>query len=436
MTHALEQLMKSNPVELAIVLPCLNEGDNLRTLLPKIKEVLADLGATHQIFVIDGGSTDTTVEVAGALGAHVIVQRGRGYGGALRTAFEEINATWVLTMDADFSHHPVFIKYMFARRKEAEIIIASRYTAQGYGEMPWTRKLLSGALNKVFAFILGLNIGDLSSGFRLYHRNAISKLELHYETYAVLQEILVKAYCQGYRVIEEPFHYLPRRHGSSHARVFKFGVVYLQSLYALWVYRNSLDSADYDARAFNSRIPLQRWWRRKRCHIVRDYIEDKMRILDVGCGSSQLLNGAPQTIGVDTSLNKLRYMRRPARMLINASVFSLPFRDGAFEVITASQLVEHVGDAPSPVAEMARCLEPGGILIIGTPDYGRKQWRMIKKLYDMAKPDKDTDRHLTKYDLDSLTQTLRRHGFEILEYRYIFGAELLVKARKTVPQPE
>lgn len=422
--------MDTNVAELAVVLPCLNEADNLRMLLPKIGEVLSTLEVTHRVYVIDGGSTDETVSVARDLGATVIPQRGNGYGGAIRTAFEDIHATWLLTMDADFSHHPVFIKYLFARRKEGEIIIASRYAAQGYGEMPWSRKILSYTLNRVFGLILSLNVRDLSSGFRLYHRNAIAKLDLRYETYAVLQEILTKAWCRGYRVVEEPFHYLPRRHGSSHARVFKFGLVYLQSLYTLWAFRNNLQSADYEARAFYSRIPLQRWWQRRRCLILREFIEDRMRVLDVGCGSSQLLNNVPQMVGADVNRAKLRFMRRPARALINASVFSLPFRDHAFEVVVASQLVEHLPASADPFREMARCLEPGGTLIIGTPDYGRRRWRLIKRLYDKVQPGTPADSHPSQYTLETLQKRLEQSGFEIQDYRRILGAELIVKAKK------
>lgn len=424
--------METRVVELAVVLPCLNEANNLRSLLPKVKEVLEDLDCTHEVYVIDGGSADDTVEVARSLGAVVIPQRGKGYGGAIKTAFEDINATWLLTMDADFSHHPVFIKYLYARRHEGEIVIASRYAAQGYGEMPWTRKFLSYTLNRVFGIILSLNVRDLSSGFRLYHRNVLGKLDLHYETYAVLQEILAKAYCRGFQVVEEPFHYLPRRHGSSHARVFKFGLVYLQSLYTLWALRNSLESADYEARAFYSRIPLQRWWQRRRCLILRDFIEDRMRVLDVGCGSSQLLNSAPQTVGVDIRADKLRHMRRPARCLVNATVFALPFRDGAFEVLVASELIEHLDPASDPFPELVRCLEPGGTLILGTPDYGRREWRWIKRLYDLVQPGAPADRHPSKYSLTSLSEQLDRHGVDLLEYRHILGAELIVKARKRV----
>lgn len=416
--------------ELAIVLPCLNEADNLCLLVPKINEVVSSMSISYRIFVIDGGSTDNTVSVAQSLGATVIPQRGAGYGGAIRTAFEDIETRWLLTMDADFSHHPVFIKYLFARRYEGEIIIASRFTPQGYGEMAWSRKILSGSLNRVFGFVLDLPVRDLSSGFRLYHRNAIRKLDLHYETYAVLQEVLIKSWCRGYRVVEEPFHYLPRRHGSSHARVFKFGKVYLQSLYTLWKYRNRLQSADYDARAFYSRILPQRWWQRRRCQILRDFIGDRMSVLDVGCGSTQLLNNVPQAIGVDTNPAKLRFMRRPARILINASVSALPFPDESFDVILASHLIEHLPQSEIPFRELARCLKSDGTLVIATPDYGRRRWRFIKKIYNAIQPTPAGDIHPNPFTFSSLRDSLEQHQFSMQEYEYICGAELIVSAAK------
>ncbi|NLN93324.1 MAG: methyltransferase domain-containing protein [Candidatus Hydrogenedens sp.] len=420
--------MSNSPsLELAVVLPCLNEGDNLRLLLPRIRSVLDDLATNSHIFVIDGGSSDDTVRTATDFGATVISQRGRGYGGAIRTAFEDIQARWLLTMDADFSHHPVLIKYLFVRRHDAEIVIASRHVYQGYGDMPLSRRILSGSLNRVFAWVLGMKVGDLSSGFRLYHRNAIARLELTYETYAVLQEILVQAYCEGFRVLEEPFHYLPRLHGASHARVFQFGVVYLKALGALWKRRNSSASADYETRAFYSIIPLQRWWQRKRYKILRDLIGDRMHVLDVGCGSSQMLNCMPQMTGVDSRHNKLRFMRRTARILVNADAASLPFADHRFEVIVLSQVLMHVDNPVEVIRELARCLRPGGELIVGTPDSSRWRWRFLGWLYGLVHPD---GRQGQAYNADELRRLLGQNGFDIVESQYILGAELILLARK------
>ncbi len=388
-------------LELAVVLPCLNEADNLRGLLPRIGEALRHIPATSAVYVIDGGSHDDTVAVARELGAEVLRQRGNGYGGAIKTAFQDIEAAYLLTMDADFSHHPVFIRYLYERRNEAEIIIASRYAPQGHAEMHWTRQVLSGILNTVFRRVLAMDALDLSSGFRLYHRKAIARLNLEYETYAVLQEILVKAYCQGYQVLEEPFHYLPRRHGSSHARLIKFGIAYLRALRTLWLLRNSPASADYETRAFYAWNPLRRRRQRRRYRVALDCIGDKQRVLDMGCGASQTLNAAPQSVGMDLLHHKLRFMRRPARLLVNAAATAMPFADGAFEAIIASRVLEEVHDVDAVLRECRRCLEKDGLLIVGS-----------------------------EAPLDTLRKQLAEHGFDILGEERILGAEKMLQARK------
>lgn len=415
---------------IAIVVPCLNEAANLELLLPKVHQVVTALAIPGDVYVVDGGSTDGTPEVAERLGARVIQQRGKGYGGALKTAIEDIDATYIITLDADYSHHPAILEYLYESRHLADIIIASRYIVQGHAKMPLSRRILSGVLNRVFAGILDLPYRDLSSGYRLYRREAVASLNLEHETYAVLQEILVRAYCEGYQITEIPFHYLPRRHGETHARLWRFGRDYLGVLRQMWRLRNSVESADYDSRAFHSRIPLQRWWQRRRYDIILDFIGDRLRVLDAGCGSTQIMNGAPQTLGMDIQRRKLRFMRRPGRRLVNASTYALPFQDKAFEVVISSQVIEHIPESDDIFNELDRVLEPGGVLILGTPDYGRWQWPVIERLYAFFKPTGYADEHITHYTYDGLVERLESRGFKVEDHAYIMGGELVLKARK------
>jgi glycosyltransferase involved in cell wall biosynthesis len=414
----------------AIVIPCLNEADNLDVLLPRVKHAISSFASERVIYVVDGGSTDGTKDVARRHGAQVLEQRGKGYGGAIRTAFEDVHAAYLITLDADLSHHPAIVRYLYGQRHEAEIVVASRYVSQGYADMPWVRKALSIVLNWTFRRALSLGVRDLSSGYRLYHRKAVSNLNLEFDTYAILQEILVKAYCEGYRVIEIPFHYLPRRHGATHARLWRFGRDYLVALGRMWRLRNSIASADYDMRAFRSRIPLQRWWQRRRYRIVLGFLGDRERVLDAGCGSSQILNGAPQIVGCDIQQRKLRFMRRQGRSLVNASTFALPFKDAAFEAVLSSQVIEHIPEDDAVFEELVRCIEPGGLLIVGTPDYGRWQWPLIERLYKIVKPNGYADEHISHYTFATLTERLTGMGLAIEDYAYILGAELVIKARK------
>jgi hypothetical protein len=73
---------------------------------------------------------------------------------------------------------------------------------------------------------------------------------------------------------------------------------------------------------------------------------------------------------------------------------------------------------------------PEGTLVIGTPDYGRTQWRIIERLYKILMPSGYGDDHITQYTRQSLIEELANAGFGIRRYAYILGGELIVQAVK------
>jgi dolichol-phosphate mannosyltransferase len=416
--------------ELAIVIPCLNQQASLEILLPAVQRVVRHFRMPADVVIVDGGSTDGTIALAKNLNVPVIRQRGPGYGGALRTAIADVDADYIITLEADGSHPPVLLNCLYQARHSAAVVIASRYVAQGFARMPQPRRLLSLALNAAFGVLLDLPIHDLSSGYRLYNRMAVASLDLEVSSYAILQEILIKTYCEGYRILEVPMHYSQDAPGRNQARLWRLGVDYVRTFRAMWRLRNSTDSGDYDTRAFSSRIPLQRWWQRRRYSILLDYIGDRLRVLDAGCGSTQLLNGAPQIIGLDPQMRKLRFVRAPGRRLVNGSTDALPFANESFEVVISSQVIEHLPADDRIFHELVRCLTPGGFLVVGTVDYGAWQWPLIERIYAFVKPTGYADEHITHYTRRSLLDRLKGMGLDIQEVRSILGGEIIVKARK------
>src|ERR1700693_2390330 len=219
---------------LSLILPALNEAQNLDRVLPELKKALAALGPTHEIIVVDGGSTDGTQEVVRKHEVRLVSQKLPGFGGAYRAGFEQARGEYLLTLDADGSHDPAFLGDLWKARGEGDVVIASRYVAGGAAEMPGWRRLLSRILNVTFGRGLSLPVHDLSSGFRLYHRAVLRDLKLKGTDFDVLEEILIRALAAGYRVHEVPFRYRARVAGRSHARLFKFALSYLKTFLAMW----------------------------------------------------------------------------------------------------------------------------------------------------------------------------------------------------------
>ncbi len=417
-------------IKLTILIPTLNEADNLRFLLPRIHEIL--IGKIpedeYEILIVDAKSKDGTEKVAEENRARLI-EVGRGYGIAIAEGIRQSRGQYIVTMDADFSHSPYIIPILYSYREQAELLIASRYIKNGFNHAPFFRNILSLILNSVFRFALSIPVRDMSSGFRLYNKKIFDVVQPKKQNYVVLQEILMKSYAHGFTVKEVPFHYHPRKYGSSKARLLKFGVEYLCSLYEFWKFRNSMNSADYEERAFHSRIFFQKYWQQKRYLLIVEHCKDLKKVLDVGCGSSQILEGLPQSVGCDIQFNRLRYKRCPFRTLLQASIYNLPFKDESFEAVILSQLIEHLPENPQIFKEAVRVVKKGGFIIIGTPDYSTR-WAIIEKIYKFIHPRGFEDRHLTKYTKKSLTAEMEKNGCKYFSHEYIMGAELIIKFQK------
>ncbi|MCX5895714.1 MAG: glycosyltransferase [Proteobacteria bacterium] len=417
-------------MDLSITIPTLNENNNIMRLIPRVMQVIATINCRYEIIVVDGGSIDGTPETAQHLGAIVIHQTERGYGGALKEGFKAARGECILTLDADFSHDPHFIQALWERRDTADVIIASRYVESGSASMPFLRKLLSIILNTIFSKTLSLPLKDISSGFRLYKKRVLDALNLESRDFEILEEILIKCYAEGYTIVEVPFAYAQRDTGTSKARVIKFGYAIMKTFFRMWRLRNSIDCADYDERAYYSRIPLQRYWQHRRHDFITENALLSGLTLDIGCGSSVILQTIKNAIGLDIRLNKLRYMTRHHKPLIQGTIWSLPFKDRSFSCVICSQVIEHLEPGAAPCDEIARVLRSGGRLIIGTPDYGGIMWNIIEPLYGFFKRGGYKSEHITCYTRESLLAMLHDRGFVLEKECYILKAEMILVLRK------
>ncbi|RMG40738.1 MAG: glycosyltransferase [Candidatus Dadabacteria bacterium] len=417
-------------MDLSILLLTLNEAGNIGPLVSDLSRICKQTGILFEIIVVDGGSTDNTCSEAKEAGAIVYQQKRPGYGGAFREGITYCSGNYIATLDADRSHPPEMLVQLWQNRKKADLIVGSRFIAGGASEASEFRKTLSSILNLTFSKALSIPIKDISSGYRLYRREILSPDVYTSENFNILQEVLVRAYTDGYTICEIPLKYQQRESGVSKVNYPKFLCSYLGTLYRLWKLRNSIESADYDYRAYYSKIPLQRYWQRKRYAIVNSFLDKSRPVLDIGCGSSKIIQDHPEAVAMDILMRKLRFLRKTNSKLVCASTFKLPFKSESFSQISHSQVIEHIPFDIKIFSELNRVMKPNGNLVIGTPDYGRIWWPIIEYFYARLLPNAYADEHITHYTRQSLIDTLADSGFKTLDYRYICGGELIVKAKK------
>jgi dolichol-phosphate mannosyltransferase len=211
-------------VETAVIIPTYNESANIVTL---VEEIVA-LQVVAHIIIVDDNSSDGTGQIAEGLAKQhqevcVIHRPGKlGLGTAYVSGFKlalTLPTDCIVTMDADFSHHPRYIPSLIAQTRVYDLNIGSRYV-DGGGTINcnlW-RRFLSRMGNTVARLTLGLKASDCTAGFRCYRREVLEAVDL--ETifssgYSFLVEMLYKCQQLGYRIGEVPIIFENRRQGAS-----------------------------------------------------------------------------------------------------------------------------------------------------------------------------------------------------------------------------
>ena len=135
--------------DLTVVLPSYLEEENLRLLLPRIKEHCQHLTSNFEILIIDTMTPmDGTAEVCKEVGVTYLNRRGGNtYGDAVRTGISNSKGSKVIFMDADGSHPPSVLDELYQHKDQAQIVIASRYVKGGYTENTRVLVLMSLIVN-------------------------------------------------------------------------------------------------------------------------------------------------------------------------------------------------------------------------------------------------------------------------------------------------
>ncbi len=114
----------------------------------------------------------------------------------------------------------------------------------------------------------------------------------------------------------------------------------------------------------------------------------------------------------------------------------LPFHNRTFDTVICSEVIEHISKAEVRLEELVRVIVPGGLLVLGTPDYARRRWLVLEWLYGKVFPNGYVKEHINRYTRKGLQQELVELGLEVLSYRYVGGSEVIFAARVATDAPQ
>jgi glycosyltransferase involved in cell wall biosynthesis len=195
------------PLELTVVIPCLNEARTLAGCVQEAMGALAASGIAGEVVVADNGSTDGSQELALRAGARVVPVTIKGYGNALRGGIAAARGRFILMGDADgsydFSHLPRFVERL---RAGADLVMGNRFLGGiAPGAMPWKNRHIG---NPVLSFVGRLffrtGIGDFHCGLRAFSVKAYQRMDLRTTGMELASEIVIKSVLFGLRVEEVP----------------------------------------------------------------------------------------------------------------------------------------------------------------------------------------------------------------------------------------
>ena len=232
-----------DPVEVSVVMPCLNEARTVGVCIDKALACLQKLNAKGEVVVADNGSTDGSQDIARAHGARIVPVERKGYGSALQGGIAAASGKFVIMGDADDSYDFSRLDGFIERLREGyDLVMGNRFRGGIMpGAMPWMHRyignpILSGILNLFFHS----GVGDAHCGLRGFRKESYERLGLSTSGMEFASEMVVRACLQKQKISEVPVVLHPDgRDRPPHLRSFRDGwrhLRFLLLLCPLWLY--------------------------------------------------------------------------------------------------------------------------------------------------------------------------------------------------------
>jgi len=212
---------------ISLVIPCYNEEEGLRQLLPKIPHIV------DEVLIVDNASTDNTARVARELGARVVEEKMKGYGRAYKTGFKNATGDIIITMDGDGTYPPESITLLLyiLFEEDVDFISARRWRSKSLQRKSPIRIFGNIILSFTMAALYLCYIVDSQSGMWVFKKNILPNLKLSSDGMALSEEIKIEAFSnKNIKTLEIPIYY-GERVGTSKLNIWRDGILNLLFLF-------------------------------------------------------------------------------------------------------------------------------------------------------------------------------------------------------------
>lgn len=201
---------------IAIILPTLNEEKGLGKVLDELQALSK---GQWKMVVVDGGSTDRTLDIAKEKKATIMAIPVRGKGRALKEVFKKIDSDYLIVMDADATYPPQEIPKILRTLKECDVVIGSRFKGKiARNAMSKINKLGNRCLTLLGNLLYGKGVSDMCSGMWGFRRNVYKEMEIKAPHFELEANFFTEAAKHGFKICEVPISY-EKREGEAKLRI-------------------------------------------------------------------------------------------------------------------------------------------------------------------------------------------------------------------------
>lgn len=209
-------------VDVSVVIPVLNEEDNLGELISRVHDALVSGGYSFELIVVDDGSSDRSAALLTEMAIErqwlrpVLLVRNYGQSSALQAGFDRVRGRYVVTLDGDLQNDPLDIPAMLARLdSDPDIDMISGWRVERQ-DKALSRRLPSRIANFLISRATGVHLHDYGCALKAYRRNIIDRIRLYGELHRFIPSLARDA---GARIAEVPVRHHARTRGVS-----KYGI--------------------------------------------------------------------------------------------------------------------------------------------------------------------------------------------------------------------